>query len=166
MTSGTISESDLESIVIPLLNNVKALVVTPFHNSIYLKKKKKKVEVSLLFVVWRMTAKMISLSGEFIQHVHLFALGQASVSSSPQDVSSAQGKRLQWLIPPAHYKQGTSRRGFECSEHQLWNKRSHLGIFFNKATSTLMGFRYWFITKSINKYISLYAALNWDDSSS
>lgn len=165
MRSGTISESDLESIVIPLLNNVIALVVTPFHKSIYLKKKKK-VEVSLLFVVWRMTAKMISLSGEFIQHVHLFALGQASVSSSPQGVSSAQGKRLQWLIPPAHYKQGTSRRGFECWEHQLWNKRTHLGIFFNGCTSTLMGFQYWFITKSINKYISLYAALNWDGSSS
>lgn len=131
----------------------------------------KKVEVSLLFVVWRMTAKMIFLSGEFIQHVHLFALGQASVSSSPQDVSSAQGKRLQWLIPPAHYKQGTSRTGFECWQHQLWNKRSHLGLFFNgrikphQLRERLMGFWYCLIIKSINNYILLYAALNWNDSS-
>lgn len=54
---------------------------------------------SLLFVVWRMASEMISLSGGFIEPAYLFDLGKASVSCSPQDVSSAQGKSLQRLIP-------------------------------------------------------------------
>lgn len=62
--------------------------------------------------------EMMSLSGGFIEHVYLFDLGKASVSSSPQDVSSVHGKSLQWVIPPADYRQGTSRRGFQCWEHQ------------------------------------------------
>lgn len=52
----------------------------------------------MLVVVW--TRELISLSGRFIERVYLVDLGQASVPAWPADVSSAQGKSLQRLIPP------------------------------------------------------------------